>query len=127
MYFDNFETFIKNATNTGKIFRVRALRKMWTPKEQENKYIDQDEYEPLYDYCKITEVIKLGENPSEYLLGFKEIYINEEIIDHEYKTTIMESDTINYYNLKDILLIEVTILWKNELKESNILEETQGV
>lgn len=125
-YYETFNDFMTKSGDS-KIFRVEKLRKIWTPEELEHKYIDQSEYDHLYDYCKIVDVIKLSENPSEYLLGLKEIYIDEEIIDHEYITKIMESNTINYYNLKDILLTEVTILWKNELKESNILEDAQGV
>lgn len=78
--------------NENRIFRYTIYRRMFTPYEESQKYIDETEYENggNYTLCRIEEAVDLGNG--EWLLGMREI-IDEDL-----------SNTITYVRLGEIRL-----------------------
>lgn len=80
--------------NRDRLFRFLRYRKVFTPYEIKNAFIDESEFEDegYYQYGYIREAISLGGN--DWLLGFQK--------------AVMESgevlDTIEYVRLSDIRL-----------------------
>ena len=78
MFYGDFLTFMQDV-GFERIFAFQVYRRMFTPKEQEDKYIDETEFtDTRFEYCKIREVIPVGgENggtPRDYLLGIQTIF-----------------------------------------------------
>ena len=70
----DFETWMLDK-GYDRIFRMLELRRVgdWTPKEIEEKYIDQDQYiSNHYKFIKIVETVELPDK--DVLIGYKEIY-----------------------------------------------------
>lgn len=78
--------------NDGRIFRFTVYRRMFTPKEQAEKYIDETFFEDggTYQYGIVEEAVELGHG--EWLLGIREVC----------EDTICE--VISYYRLSEIRL-----------------------
>ena len=77
--------------NNDRIYRFVVYKKLFTPYEQEHKFMDESQFEDIsYRYGFIEEAIELGNG--EWLLGFREI------IDYEV------CKYIHYYRLSDIQL-----------------------
>jgi hypothetical protein len=58
--------------NESRIFRFLVYRKIFTPYEQERKYIDESQFEDTYySYGQIEEAVDLGNG--DWLLGFRGI------------------------------------------------------
>lgn len=76
--------------NSDRIYRFVVYKKLFTPYEQEHKFMDESQFEDThYRFGFIEEAIELGHG--EWLLGFREI-IDGEVYD------------INYFKLSDIQL-----------------------
>lgn len=100
-----------------RIFRMLELRRVgdWTPKEIEEKYIDQDQYvDNHYSFIKIVEVIELPDK--DVLLGYKELYEHEDLTGKELE------DLPIYY--KKLSQIELSYFPCDEHFFSDELEET---
>ena len=55
--------------NADKVFRYNIYRKVYTPYEQEKKYIDESMYEnDSYEYAFIEDIIELKDD---FLIGFR--------------------------------------------------------
>ena len=69
----DFETWLLDESDT-RIFRYLVYKKVYTPLEQDAKYIDETEYEDggSYTFAKIEEAIDMG--ISGWMLGMREIY-----------------------------------------------------
>ena len=117
-YYGDFMTWYHDV-GEDKVFRVELLKEKFTPQEEAEKYSDQEIYDCVHIYANIKEIIPLGETDKmyDYLLGFKEIWIDCEVIDGEYKYEIKSFDEIKYYRLSQILLIDVTKRWDKEIKD----------
>lgn len=77
--------------NDGRVFRFLVYKKMYTPYEQERKFIDESQFEDTHYRCAfIEEAIELANG--EWLLGFREILDGE------------VCGFIEYYKLSDIQL-----------------------
>ena len=77
--------------NSDRIYRFVVYKKLFTPYEQEHKFMDESQFEDThYRFGFIEEVIELGNG--EWLLGFREI-IDGEVC-----------GCINYFKLSDIQL-----------------------
>ena len=75
-----------------RIIRYLVYKKMFTPYEQKNAFVDESQYESnYYNYGIIEEVIDLG--CGKWMLGIKQLSIDGEI-----------SEVIEYYKLEDIKL-----------------------
>lgn len=116
-YFNNFSDFLeKNKTN---VFSLRALKKNFTPYEQDQKFTDESCYELVFENCVIDTVVNLS---NDYLIGFRNTYIDSDIVDNEYTYNIIISEDILYFKLSDILLRDVTLDWLNQLEECGLRE-----
>ena len=76
--------------NSDRIYRFVVYKKLFTPYEQEHKFMDESQFEDThFRFGFIEEAIELGNG--EWLLGFREI-IDGDVCD------------INYFKLSDIQL-----------------------
>ena len=89
----DFETWLLDESDT-RIFRYLVYKKVYTPLEQERKYIDESEFEDggMYTMAKIEEAIDMGNG--NWMLGMREIYEDGSIA----------------HNLKYVMLNEIR-LW----------------
>lgn len=77
--------------NSDRIYRFVVYKKLFTPYEQEHKFMDESQFEDdHYRFGFIEEAIELGYG--EWLLGFREI-IDDEVC-----------ESIDYFKLSDIRL-----------------------
>jgi len=77
--------------NSDRIYRFVVYKKLFTPYEQEHKFMDESQFEDIhYRFAFIEEAVELGNG--EWLLGFREI-IDGEVCKY-----------IHYYKLSDIQL-----------------------
>lgn len=77
--------------NDSRIYRFLVYKKMFTPYEQERKFMDESQFEDVhFRFAFIEEVVELGHG--EWLLGFREI-IDGDTCTH-----------LDYYKLSDIQL-----------------------
>ena len=69
----DFETWLMDESDT-KIFRYLIYKKVYTPYEQDKKYMDESEYEDggHYTMAKIEEAIDMGNG--NWMLGMRTIY-----------------------------------------------------
>ena len=80
--------------NKDRIFRILHYKKVFTPYEQENAFMDESEYEDNgeYQFCFIREAVSIGGN--DWLIGYQPIYLDDGEI----------SGRIEYARLSDIRL-----------------------
>ena len=77
--------------NSDRIYRFVVYKKLFTPYEQDKKFMDESQFEDAhYRFGFIEEAIELGNG--EWLLGFREV-VEEEVCDY-----------IRYFKLSDIQL-----------------------
>ncbi len=77
--------------NSDRIYRFVVYKKLFTPYEQEHKFMDESQFEDdHYRFGLIEEVIELGHG--EWLIGFREI-IDDEVCEF-----------VSYFKLSDIQL-----------------------
>lgn len=77
--------------NSDRIYRFVVYKKLFTPYEQEHKFMDESQFEDIsYRFGFIEEAVELGNG--EWLLGFREI-IDGEVC-----------ECVHYYRLSDIQL-----------------------
>ena len=77
--------------NDGRIYRFLVYKKMFTPYEQERRFVDESQFEDVhFRFAFIEEAVDLGNG--EWLIGFREI-IDDDICGH-----------IDYNKLSDIQL-----------------------
>lgn len=77
--------------NDNRLFRYRVYRRMFTPYEQEKKYMDQSDFESDYhQFGYIEEAIDLGDG--EWYLGIREVFDD------------LVMDFLTYYYLSEIRL-----------------------
>lgn len=89
----------------GQVFRLLTYKKVWTPYEMENKFMDESEYENggYYKYVYITNAI---ETPEGTLLELSEVEEAEE----GYDNCLWEDCHIKHYKLlKDIELVKYDV------------------
>lgn len=98
--YSNFAEFAEQNKDT--MFRLQVYRRMFTPEEQEKKYIDQGFFEDTYLMnCKIEDVIPL-EN-GDWLIGFRMWDDEEPLHEREYcrlseiRLSWFDCDQINYH------------------------------
>lgn len=90
----DMETFmLDNSDNT---FFVLVYKRIFTPYENEKKFMDESIYEESFD-AKLVESISLGNG--DYLLGFRRIFDSDLDADDE-----KVADFIDYYKLSEIRL-----------------------
>lgn len=87
-FVNNFEEFIR--LNHNEIFRIAIYKRIFTPYEIENKFVDESIYEE-YKCVKIQQLFKLD---NDYLLGCQEVDISMGEV----------FDTIEFYKLSEIRL-----------------------
>jgi len=93
--YGDFETFLLD--NRDRVFRFWVFKRMFTPLEMAEKYIDESQFESTH--CTlgiIRECIML--NDGDYLLGFQTVYEDCEDDDTD------EPRCIDYYKLSEIRL-----------------------
>ena len=89
----NMETFLSD--NEERLFRVWVYRRIYTPYEQEKKFIDESEFDQETAHLGfIRESIALPDG--DYLLGFEEVY--------EAPVADEEVHILDYYKLSEIRL-----------------------
>ena len=77
--------------NSDRIYRFVVYKKLFTPYEQEHKFMDESQFEDThFRFGFIEEAIELGNG--KWLLGFREV-IDDEVCDY-----------ISYFKLSDIQL-----------------------
>lgn len=77
--------------NHERIYRFVVYKKLFTPYEQEHKFMDESQFEDIsYRFAFIEEAVELGNG--EWLLGFREV-IEDEVCNY-----------ISYFKLSDIQL-----------------------
>ena len=77
--------------NSDRIYRFVVYKKLFTPYEQDKKFMDESQFEDThYRFGFIEEAVDIGSG--EWLLGFREI-IEGDVLDR-----------INYFKLSDIQL-----------------------
>lgn len=70
----DMETWVRD--NSSRIYRFVVYKKLFTPYEQENKFIDESQFEDThYRFGFIEEAIDLGNG--EWLIGFREVIDDE--------------------------------------------------
>ena len=93
-FYGSFEDFAK--THEGQIFRYLIYRRMFTPREQEEMYIDESVYEDSHMSTGILrEVTRLPDN--DFLLGFA-------TVSEDYAEGIELECGIEYVKLSEIRL-----------------------
>lgn len=93
MKITDFEAWLLDVGH--RIYRYLVYRRMFTPYEQEQKFIDDSEFTSnRYTFCRIEEAIDLG--GGEWLLGL--MLLDE---DAEYAPL----GIVNYYKLTEIRLV----------------------
>ena len=103
-FMTDWETFMLDFHDE-KILRVYRHKKVFTPHEQAKQYIDERIMDEVGDYM-LNSSIELPNG--ELLVGMKRVYVNEEIVDHQFIETLELSDRIDYFHLKDIEFSDVT-------------------
>ena len=90
--YGDFSTFMQDE-GRDRLFRLLVYRRIFTPYEQENKFMDESDYEEQgsYKFVFIKEVINLT---NDILLGCQEVDIDMGQL----------FDTITYYKLSEIRL-----------------------
>lgn len=88
----DLKTWIQD--NKDRIFRILHYKKVFTPYEQENAFMDESEYEDNgeYQFCFIREAVSTGGN--DWLIGYQPIYLDDGEV----------SGRIEYARLSDIRL-----------------------
>ena len=91
--YDSFNAFVEAHKND--VFRLWKYKKMFTPYEMENKFIDESIYEDTTcSFVIFREVIDLG---NDILIGYTEVFGEEDEFD--FKTA-----SISYAKLSEILI-----------------------
>lgn len=103
-FMTDWETFMLDFHDE-KILRVYRYKKVFTPHEQAKQYIDERIMDEIGDYM-LNSSIELPNG--DLIVGMKRVYVNEEIIDHQFVETLEISDRIDYFHLKDIEFSDVT-------------------
>ena len=103
-FMTDWETFMLDFSDE-KILRVYRHKKVFTPHEQDKKYIDERIMDEIGDY-RLNSSIELPNG--DLLVGMRPVYVNEEIIDHQFVETLEIGDRIDYFHLKDIEFSDVT-------------------
>ena len=77
----DFETWLMDESDT-RIFRYLVYKKVYTPREQHEKYIDESEYEDggMMSLAKIEEAIDMGNG--NWMLGMREIFEDGSVSKH---------------------------------------------
>jgi hypothetical protein len=77
----DFETWLIDESDT-RIFRYLVYKKVYTPREQHEKYVDESEYEDggIYTLAKIEEAIDIGNG--DWMLGMREIFEDGSVSKH---------------------------------------------
>lgn len=79
--------------NSGNTFFVLVYKRMFTPYENEKKFMDESIYEESFN-AKLVESVSLGNG--DYLLGFRRIF--------DFDCDAEVADFIDYYKLSEIRL-----------------------
>lgn len=106
----NFETWLLDESDT-RIFRYCIYRRVYTPLEQEKKYIDESVFEDggRDTMAKIEEAIDMGNG--NWMLGMREIYEDGSIA----------------HNLKYVMLNEIRLWSVDEDQDIELYDETDVV
>ena len=91
--FGDFETFVLDEGD--RIYRYQVYRRMFTPYEQEQSFMDESVFEDSSHPCKICETITLPDG--DILLGLSDVFEDD---DGGYTV----DDDITYYKLSEIRL-----------------------
>lgn len=85
----DMETWVLDESE--RIYRYQVYKRMFTPYEQKNAFVDESQFESdYYSFGKIEEAVELGNG--EWLIGIRQIIDND------------LSDSISFYRLGDIQL-----------------------
>ena len=106
----DFETWLLDESDN-RIFRYLVYKKVYTPLEQEKKYIDESEFEDggMYTMAKIEEAIDMGNG--NWMLGMREIYEDRSIA----------------HNLKYVMLNEIRLWSFDEDQDIELWDENDAV
>lgn len=95
------------------VFAYLVYKKMFTPYEQEQKFMDESEFTDIYlQKARIVEAVALG--AGDWLLGLQNLY------DDGY-----ESAEVEYYRLSEIRLY-MHEAWQHAKEEENDDDETEN-
>lgn len=107
--FSSYSSFTSFAAdNTDKLFRYWIYKRLFTPLEQEKKYIDQSEYED--NHCVVAYIVNVIDlQNGDYLIGF------------------LDADSVHdgcFRNIQYCKLSEIRLEWyegdSNEYKEKDL-------
>jgi len=92
--YDSFVDFIRK--NSDRVFRYWVYKKLFTPYEQEKRFMDESQYEDDYaNFGVVSELIPLPEN--DFLLGIAQVFENLADLEEDHAH-------IDYYKLSEIRL-----------------------
>lgn len=94
MIMNDFKTFMEDCSN--RVWRLSVYRRMFTPYEQDKKYMDETCFENETINAFIEEVITLPDN--DILLGVRQVFDKNSIEHPE------EYPNLDYYKLSEIRL-----------------------
>lgn len=104
--YDNIRKFFQETEE--RIYRFWVYRRVFTPLEQEKKYMDQSQYEETHArFGIIREMIPLPDG--DVLLGFAELFDDIAELSNE------ETQSLGYYKLSEIRLA----YYPNDVREFN--------
>ncbi len=106
----NIDEWLRDVTNN-KVFKIEKIIRIFTPYETDGKFIDQERYEDLGTY-KIIEAIELP--TQEVFLGVKSCFMDCKVINHEYVYSEVVNSNIEYFNLNDINIVDVTKIYLSD-------------
>ena len=106
----DFETWLLDESDT-RIFRYCIYKRVYTPLEQEKKYMDESEFEDggMYTMAKIEEAIDMGNG--NWMLGMREIY----------------EDGCVSKNIKYVMLNEIRLWSFDEDQDFELYDEEDAV
>ena len=92
--------------NEEKIFRIYRRKDVFTPYEQEKKFMDETVWECVSESAKIVEAIELPNK--DMLFGFRDLYEDD--------SGLIESACITYYMLSQIQLEDITEIINDKIE-----------
>lgn len=94
--------------NEEKVFMIHRRKTIFTPYEQEKKFLDEEIWECVSESARVVEAIELPNKDT--LLGFRDIWY-EDVRDENnclIETRLTKSSFIDYYPLSEIQLTDIS-------------------
>lgn len=107
MFYTDLETWLFDFHDE-KIFMIERKKSLFTPYEQNEKFVDDSVWETVSESAKIVEAIELPNK--DVLLGFRSIWY-EDVRDDDNSlidVRLKQSEFIDYYPLSEIKLTDIS-------------------